>query len=98
MEALPSAWWWLDNCRKDGVCSSDCCIKIKDMVTSLGIPHKTDLSDAELLSAMTSDKKRSLEEVTLVLPEEIGSCVLKKIPVKDLGSVMMNAMNDGRRQ
>ncbi len=84
--------------EKMGVCSSDCCIKIKDMVTSLGLPHKTDLSDAELLSAMTSDKKRSLEEVTLVLPEEIGSCVLKKIPVKDLGSVMMNAMNDGRRQ
>ena len=84
--------------EKMGICSSDCCIKIEDMVTSFGLPHKTDLSESELLNAMISDKKRSLEEITLVLPEDIGSCVLKKIPVKDLGSVMENALKDGRWQ
>ncbi|MGE4446322.1 MAG: 3-dehydroquinate synthase [Synergistaceae bacterium] len=84
--------------EKMWICSSDCCIKIKDMVTSFGLPHETDLSEAELLSAMISDKKRSLEEMTLVLPEAIGSCILKKMPVKDLGSVMENAMKDGRGQ
>lgn len=81
-----------------GICSSDCRVRIKDMVTSFGLPHKTDLSEAELLNAMISDKKRSLDEITLVLPEDIGRCVLKKIPFKDLGSVMENAMKGGRGQ
>ena len=43
--------------EKMGICSSDCRIKIKDMVTSFGLPHKTDLSESELLNAIISDKK-----------------------------------------
>ena len=84
--------------EKMGICSSDCCRKIENMLTSFELPHKTGLSGTELLNAIISDKKRSLEEITLVLPEEIGSCVLKKTPVKDLGSVMENALKEGRGQ
>lgn len=81
-----------------GMCSEDCRIEIKEKVTSFGLPHKTDLREAELLDAMLSDKKRSPEEITFVLPEEIGCCVLKKIPVKDLGSLMKSAMKEDRGQ
>ena len=84
--------------EKMGICSSDCCRKIENMLTSFELPHKTGLSGTELLNAIISDKKRSLEEITLVLPEEIGSCVLKKTPVKDLGSVMENALKERRGQ
>ena len=78
-----------------GICNADCRIEIKEMVISFGLTHKTDLSGTELLDAMISDKKRSLEEMTLVLPEKIGHCVLKKIPVSDLDPVIKAAMKAG---
>ena len=78
-----------------GICNADCGIEIKEMVISFGLTHKTDLSETELLDAMISDKKRSLEEMTLVLPEKIGHGVLKKIPVSDLDPVIKAAMKAG---
>jgi len=78
-----------------GICNADCRIEIKEMVISFGLTHKTDLSGTELLDAMISDKKRSLEEMTLVLPKKIGHCVLKKIPVSDLDPVIKAAMKAG---
>jgi len=78
-----------------GVCDADCRNGIREMVISFGLPYRTDLDGTELLDAMISDKKRSLEEMALILPEEIGRCVLKKIPVKELGSLMRAAMKVG---
>lgn len=78
-----------------GICNADCGIEIKEMVISFGLTHKTDLSETELLDAMISDKKRSLEKMTLVLPEKIGHGVLKKIPVSDLDPVIKAAMKAG---
>ena len=39
-------------------------------------PYKAD----ELYSVILSDKKRSANDITLVLPREIGQCVLEKMP------------------
>ncbi|MDD4160698.1 MAG: 3-dehydroquinate synthase [Synergistaceae bacterium] len=77
-----------------GICSSDCYRDIKEMVSAFGLPCKTDIAEGELFDAMFSDKKRSLKEITLVLPEEIGRCILKKIPVAELGSFVRFAMKD----
>lgn len=47
---------------------------------SLACPYSAD----ELTSAALHDKKRRGEDITLVIPETIANCVLKKIPVDKL--------------
>jgi 3-dehydroquinate synthase len=37
-----------------------------------------------LLDAALSDKKRRGGEITLVVPEAIGRCSLRRVPVEDL--------------
>ena len=43
-----------------------------------------------LLSVMAKDKKRAGASITLVIPQNIGKCILKKIPVEDLKEVITN--------
>ena len=49
-----------------------------------GLPTRCEYDAAVLSRAALSDKKRAGDAITLVLPEEIGRCVLKKVPVAEL--------------
>ena len=49
-----------------------------------GLPTRCDFGAQALARAALSDKKRSGDHITLVLPEAVGKCVRKKIPVIDL--------------
>ena len=49
-----------------------------------GAPVRCPYGAEELSEAALSDKKRAGGTITLVLPEDIGRCVLKKIPVAEL--------------
>lgn len=48
------------------------------------LPTGTDFSPEALAEAALSDKKRAGGAITLVVPEKIGRCVLKKLPVAEL--------------
>ncbi len=48
------------------------------------LPTKCPYSPKELTAAAMGDKKRSGNEITLVIPENVGKCVLKKINVEQL--------------
>lgn len=58
--------------------------RINDCLTANGLPISTVFSAEELANAALTDKKRSGNNITLVIPEKIGKCVLKKIPVNEL--------------
>ncbi len=49
-----------------------------------GLPTRCEYDAAALARAALSDKKRSGGSITLVLPEAIGQCVLRKVPVAEL--------------
>ena len=49
---------------------------VKDYGFETDCPYKAD----ELYSVILSDKKRSADDITLVLPREIGQCILEKMP------------------
>ena len=53
-----------------------------------GLPIDTEIETEQLLSAMLKDKKRTGDTIHLVIPEEIGKCVLKSIEVSRLKEVL----------
>ena len=60
---------------------------VKDYGFETGCPY----SAQELFSVILSDKKRSGSDITLVLPKEIGKCVLEKIPAAQVLELMKKA-------
>ncbi|MCR4682360.1 MAG: 3-dehydroquinate synthase [Clostridiales bacterium] len=52
------------------------------------LPADTDYTAASLAAAAMSDKKRSGDRLTLVIPERIGRCVLKEIPAGELERII----------
>ncbi len=69
---------------KMGLSKEDCSIDISDILLENKLPVSADFSAEALLSAMLRDKKRTSSGITLVIPEEIGKCVLHKMPIKKL--------------
>ena len=53
-----------------------------------GLPTGSNFSPEALAEAAYADKKRSGGDITLVVPKRIGLCQLKKIPVRELLSVI----------
>lgn len=66
--------------------------RIESVLRKNGLPTSTAFSAEELAEAALSDKKRSGEEITLVIPKSIGACCLKKTPVTDLLAVIKAGM------
>lgn len=52
------------------------------------LPIGTTYSAEELTAAASADKKRTGSDITLVVPQRIGKCSLRKIPVENLFTVI----------
>jgi len=57
-----------------------------------GLPTGTGFSPEELAAAAAADKKRAGGEITLVVPERVGQCGLRKMPVTELLPVIRAGM------
>ena len=69
---------------KFGFCTGETRDEIVDLLTQYGLPTKTDQSPARLYETALGDKKRKGGSVTLVVPQEIGTCLLHTISVEEL--------------
>ena len=58
--------------------------RIASALSALGLPTGMDYSPEALAEAALSDKKRAGDDITIVVPEKIGRCALKKLPVTEL--------------
>lgn len=67
-----------------GLCSKACAAEVEEMVARYALPQGTDFSAAQLAQAALSDKKRSGAVIHLILPERIGRCVIREVPVEEL--------------
>ena len=57
---------------------------IREACRACGLPTECPYSAAELAEAALGDKKRRGGEITLVLPEAVGKCHLKTIPLAEM--------------
>ena len=65
-------------------CPDDMVLRLAKCVAANGLKTHCDYPPDKLATAALSDKKRAGGSITLVLPERIGKCYLKKIPVTEL--------------
>lgn len=57
------------------------------------LPTTCEFSAEELYAASLSDKKRSFDTMSLIVPEELGLCKIMKLPVEDLQNFIEKGMN-----
>ncbi len=70
--------------EKLGLCEKGICTALENTLTKCGLPTTCDFSAEKLYSVTLSDKKRAGDSVTLVIPEKIGNCVLRKVKTDEL--------------
>ena len=66
-----------------GLCGEECRREIMEAVKRYQLPHETDIPPERLIQAAFSDKKRSGRHITLILPERIGKCVMKRFSLEE---------------
>jgi 3-dehydroquinate synthase len=71
-----------------GVCEAHCLQSVLQMLNNYKLPATSSFSADMLARACLSDKKRDMDSIAMVFPVEIGKCVIKNIPVSELGSVI----------
>lgn len=76
------------------LCVMGCAGILMAMLDRLGLPSETAYSAQEIAGAVLKDKKRRGDEITLVLPESIGHCMLKTIPAAETTSMMRLAKGE----
>lgn len=72
--------------EKAGITSGDTVCAIHEILEKFGFPLTTGYSAQQLFTSALWDKKRSGGTVNLVVPREIGDCILLPTPVEQLQS------------
>lgn len=70
--------------EKKGWCDEQTHAAMMALLEKFEYPLECPYTAEELTSAALHDKKRKGDDITIVIPETIGNCVLKKIPVDEL--------------
>ncbi len=66
------------------LCPESCHLEIKKILGTFKFPLNCPYTAEALTSIALKDKKRNGQNITLVLPKEIGNCYLEKMPVEGL--------------
>ncbi len=71
---------------RTGLCSESLDSRICQVIGQFGLPTRTDFTAHQLFTAALSDKKRSGRTVNLIVPTDIGNCIIHPTPISDLQS------------
>lgn len=71
-----------------GICSEETCDKIIAILERFGLPRETICDAQTIYNCALSDKKRSGDTVNLIMPKEIGDCIIQPTPVDKLLSLI----------
>lgn len=62
--------------------------RLLSLLRKLGLPVECGFDKKDILSAAASDKKRSGESITLILPRSVGHCEAAEVPLAGLGGYL----------
>ena len=68
--------------------------RIAACLTQNGLPTTSTYTAEELAEAALADKKRTGNDITIVIPKAIGHCQLRKIPVTELLPIIRAGLED----
>jgi len=71
---------------KQSLCEADVPCRIRKILSQFGLPAKTEYNSDALYSHALSDKKRSAGTVNLIVPTEIGNCIILPTEITKLQS------------
>lgn len=75
-------------CEKAGLCGNGVRERLQSLLQSYGLPLTTDVSLGEILAAVVSDKKKSGDSLTAILPRGLGSCEMCKLSLAQLEALL----------
>lgn len=67
-----------------GLCTRDDTVRILKILPQFSLPISTDLPAEKIYECALSDKKRAGSTINLILPEIIGNCIIKSMPIEQL--------------
>ena len=73
--------------EKLGWCQESCSAEIAKVLRQYDLPTATDFSATHLAKAAASDKKRRGSHISVVVPEAIGRCIMRKVAVSELEAI-----------
>jgi len=79
---------------KNGLCSIETAKRIVTALENNNLPTTTEYSAEELAEVAFSDKKRSGNSITLVIPTDIGSFSFKTLPTSDIKKIIKSGLED----
>lgn len=71
---------------KLGFCDASVCESIQSILSAFGLPLSADMDSTTIYEHALSDKKRSGDTVNLIIPQEIGNCIIRKVTLNELKS------------
>ncbi len=78
---------------KSGITKADITEFLVSLLKKYNLPVSTDFSAEELFDVTLSDKKRSGDDITLVIPSEFGKCELYKTQINSLKDIIEKGLN-----
>ena len=78
---------------KSGITKADITEFLVSLLKKYNLPVSTDFSADELFDVTLSDKKRSGDDITLVIPSEFGKCELYKTQINSLKDIIEKGLN-----
>lgn len=72
--------------KKHNICDENTCLKIYCVLDKFNLPTTTQYTAEALFSSALTDKKRSGGTINLILPTEIGKCIIQPINISNLQS------------
>lgn len=78
--------------EKLGITNDQVCQKITELILKFNLPVNTTYSADILINHALSDKKRSGDSLNLVIPKDIGKCILHRAPIDQLQSIMKSGL------